>query len=857
MKRLNDVRNNLVAASQGHNYLIKMEQEQILLLKGFVQLCKSDPDILHKPELGFFKEWLESMGASIPPPSQKTSQSESSKPEPEQSKAPEPEPEPEPESEESDVELDNTGVIEDNDYELPEYGDDNKEVTEEEMDAADEKRSAAMAAMSEGNLDESIKLFTEAIKINPNSALLYAKRASVYIKLNKPRKAIYDCEKAIQHNPDSAQPYKWKGKANRMLGKWEEAYHDLGTACKLDFDDYANELLHEVEPNAKKMMEHNRKYERKREEKELNQRKERVRKAREEYEKSKQDPEVAAAFQDISQNPANMMKYQNNPKVQALISKMATKGQESAGIVTSMGTENCKFKSKKDMGFVSHVFHEEELLKLRGNLGIGHTRYSTLGESDAKNIQPFVVETLHGLIAVAHNGELINAKSLKTKLGIPYGEVFCKNRYVGRTFIQPNMRLRQLAVAKKFGAITENIKGKKIVLVDDSIVRGNTMIPIVKLLRSEGAKEIHLRVASPPIKHPCYMGINIPTQQELIANRMPIEKMPEYFDNYLIKMEQEQILLLKGFVQLCKSDPDILHKPELGFFKEWLESMGASIPPPSQKTSQSESSKPEPEQSKAPEPEPEPEPESEESDVELDNTGVIEDNDYELPEYGDDNKEVTEEEMDAADEKRSAAMAAMSEGNLDESIKLFTEAIKINPNSALLYAKRASVYIKLNKPRKAIYDCEKAIQHNPDSAQPYKWKGKANRMLGKWEEAYHDLGTACKLDFDDYANELLHEVEPNAKKIMEHNRKYERKREEKELNQRKERVRKAREEYEKSKQDPEVAAAFQDISQNPANMMKYQNNPKFHFIFIYFQTSIFSVLLPLRFCETFCDFSIK
>ncbi|KAK3100703.1 hypothetical protein FSP39_024003 [Pinctada imbricata] len=411
------------------------------------------------------------------------------------------------------------------------------------------------------------------------------------------------------------------------------------------------------------------------------------------------------------------------------------RGQESAGIVTSMGNKNSRYKIKKGMGMVNGIFHEEELLKLRGNLGIGHTRYSTLGASDTSNVQPFVVETLHGLIAVAHNGELTNAKSLKTKLlkhgvglstgtdselitqllthtpecgephganwigrikrimsetvisyslvimhddkiyavrdpygnrplclgkllpatafagkkevdkddldgwvvssesccfnsvgaryyrevlpgevvelskegvksvyiaprpndtppamcifeyvyfarpdsifegqmvytvrqrcgrqlakeapvdvdivstvpesatpaalayakqlGIPYGEVFCKNRYVGRTFIQPNMRLRQLGVAKKFGPISENIKGKRIVLIDDSIVRGVTMIPIVKLLRAEGAKEVHLRIASPPIKHPCYMGINIPTTQELIANKISMDKLAEYFD---------------------------------------------------------------------------------------------------------------------------------------------------------------------------------------------------------------------------------------------------------------------------------------------------------------------------------------
>ncbi|XP_075052223.1 amidophosphoribosyltransferase [Mixophyes fleayi] len=110
------------------------------------------------------------------------------------------------------------------------------------------------------------------------------------------------------------------------------------------------------------------------------------------------------------------------------------------------------------------------------------------------------------------------------KCGIKYVEVLCKNRYVGRTFIQPNMRLRQLGVAKKFGVLSDNFVGKRVVLVDDSIVRGNTISPIIKLLRDSGAKEVHIRVASPPIKYPCYMGINIPTKEELIANR------PEFSD---------------------------------------------------------------------------------------------------------------------------------------------------------------------------------------------------------------------------------------------------------------------------------------------------------------------------------------
>ncbi|KAM4708922.1 amidophosphoribosyltransferase [Discoglossus pictus] len=405
------------------------------------------------------------------------------------------------------------------------------------------------------------------------------------------------------------------------------------------------------------------------------------------------------------------------------------RGQESAGIVTSDGAAEPVFRKHKGMGLVNHVFSEESLRKLnQSNLGIGHTRYSTTGNSELENCQPFVVDTLHGKIAVAHNGELVNAANLRRKLmrhgvglstssdselitqllaftppqeedhkpdwiariknimnetptsysllvmhhdviyavrdpygnrplcigrlipvnhenrgkdtegwvissescsflsigaeyyrevlpgeivkisrngvetldivprpggdpsafcifeyvyfarpdsifegqmvysvrrrcgqqlakeapveadlvstvpesatpaalgyaemcGIQYVEVLCKNRYVGRTFIQPNMRLRQLGVAKKFGVLSDNFVGKRIVLIDDSIVRGNTISPIIKLLKDSGAKEVHIRVASPPIKYPCYMGINIPTKEELIANRPEFNDLAGY-----------------------------------------------------------------------------------------------------------------------------------------------------------------------------------------------------------------------------------------------------------------------------------------------------------------------------------------
>ncbi|KAH8025707.1 hypothetical protein HPB51_010791 [Rhipicephalus microplus] len=110
---------------------------------------------------------------------------------------------------------------------------------------------------------------------------------------------------------------------------------------------------------------------------------------------------------------------------------------------------------------------------------------------------------------------------------IPYAEVLCKNRYVGRTFIQPSTRLRQLGVAKKFGPLSDNFNGKRIILIDDSIVRGTTVGSIIKLLKEAGAKEVHIRIASPPLHYPCYMGINIPTKEELIANTLDAKQLAE------------------------------------------------------------------------------------------------------------------------------------------------------------------------------------------------------------------------------------------------------------------------------------------------------------------------------------------
>ncbi|KAH9373546.1 hypothetical protein HPB48_014857 [Haemaphysalis longicornis] len=135
--------------------------------------------------------------------------------------------------------------------------------------------------------------------------------------------------------------------------------------------------------------------------------------------------------------------------------------------------------------------------------------------------------TLRRQLSAFSNTSTLRGQTASLKTGIPYAEVLCKNRYVGRTFIQPSTRLRQLGVAKKFGPLSDNFSGKRIILIDDSIVRGTTVGSIIKLLKEAGAKEVHIRIASPPLHYPCYMGINIPTKEELIANTLDAKQLAD------------------------------------------------------------------------------------------------------------------------------------------------------------------------------------------------------------------------------------------------------------------------------------------------------------------------------------------
>ena len=110
-----------------------------------------------------------------------------------------------------------------------------------------------------------------------------------------------------------------------------------------------------------------------------------------------------------------------------------------------------------------------------------------------------------------------------TQSGLPYVEGLIKNRYIGRTFISPDQSMRSRGVQLKFNPVVENLRGRRVIVVDDSIVRGTTTPRIVALLREAGATEVHLRITSPPIKHPCFLGVDMATYDELIAANYSVE----------------------------------------------------------------------------------------------------------------------------------------------------------------------------------------------------------------------------------------------------------------------------------------------------------------------------------------------
>ena len=383
------------------------------------------------------------------------------------------------------------------------------------------------------------------------------------------------------------------------------------------------------------------------------------------------------------------------------------RGQEAAGIAVSDGR---RARVHKEAGLVANVFSPETLAPLVGYHAIGHTRYSTTGSNAERNIQPFLIETMHGPLALAHNGNLVNAAALRDELlnrgfgltatsdsevlslmlaaaggqtwqdriertlpawkgafslvmlaadqviavrdpwgfrplsvgrlphgghavasetcalatlgcvdidevqpgemvtlrgaevervqvlapqanaarcsfefvyfsrpdsvwdgrsvhhvrqrlgielareaptdadvvipvpdssipaaigysnesGIPFNDGLIKNRYIGRTFIEPTQDIRERGVALKFNALRENLEGRRVIMIDDSLVRGTTAGPLVKLLRDAGAAEVHLRITCPPITDACHFGVDMGHDGDLISATRSVEEIRQH-----------------------------------------------------------------------------------------------------------------------------------------------------------------------------------------------------------------------------------------------------------------------------------------------------------------------------------------
>jgi amidophosphoribosyltransferase len=399
------------------------------------------------------------------------------------------------------------------------------------------------------------------------------------------------------------------------------------------------------------------------------------------------------------------------------------RGQESAGICTADGES---LRNLTGMGLVGQVFHERDLAKLGGFLGIGHTRYSTTGSSRAENAQPFVVSGSLGSLALAHNGNLVNVEEVRAEVerlgirprtstdseliahliahspgddwlsrmravlktlsgafclvmltrdrvyaardpwgirplvlgrlndgwavasescaldtigaqlirevqpgellaigrdgihaeqfsplpapkragcsfefiyfarpdslidgqlvyatrermgeelarehpvaadfvmpvpdsatpaaigyaraaGLPYREGLVKNRYIGRTFIQPHQQQREFGVDLKFNPLPEVLRGQRIALIDDSIVRGTTTPRIIAMLRRAGASEVHLRICAPPIRHACHLGVDTAPEETLIANTHDVGEI-----RHIVGADSLGYLSLEGLIK--------------------------------------------------------------------------------------------------------------------------------------------------------------------------------------------------------------------------------------------------------------------------------------------------------------------
>jgi amidophosphoribosyltransferase len=151
---------------------------------------------------------------------------------------------------------------------------------------------------------------------------------------------------------------------------------------------------------------------------------------------------------------------------------------------------------------------------------------------------------------------VVSAMGFAEESGIPFEMGLIRNHYVGRTFIEPQSQIRHFGVKLKLNPVKTMIAGKRIAIIDDSIVRGTTSRKIVKMLRDAGAKEVHLRISSPPILHSCYYGIDTPNTEELVGHKYSLEETCKYLaaDSLAyLSLEKMQQVLENGKKKFCSA----------------------------------------------------------------------------------------------------------------------------------------------------------------------------------------------------------------------------------------------------------------------------------------------------------------
>jgi amidophosphoribosyltransferase len=171
-----------------------------------------------------------------------------------------------------------------------------------------------------------------------------------------------------------------------------------------------------------------------------------------------------------------------------------------------------------------------------------------MGESLARKIERDFPDLDVDVVMPIPDSSRPAAMQLAKHLNLPYREGFIKNRYIGRTFIAPSQEMRALGVRMKLNPLRENIEGQRLVVVDDSIVRGTTTKAMVEMLRSAGAAEVHMRISSPPYRWPCFYGMDTGSRGQLLAANMEIEEIRRYLD-----VDTLAYLTLDGLVEALRN----------------------------------------------------------------------------------------------------------------------------------------------------------------------------------------------------------------------------------------------------------------------------------------------------------------